>query len=166
MHIYVSHLKDAELKTLIATYDIPLDLRPRLPDSNFSMSILPAEDTTIEAQSLSLFLGCVSVSVQSLQSNPSPPFLYTSFSAIEGLRVFCVLPTWKSYRGNGEVGNGMGRAGKCTREVVLAINHGGGSFEVDFVCTMAEIGCNWARIGPSKSSQSLSIAHKWAVEID
>ncbi|GJX26429.1 hypothetical protein Tco_0232725 [Tanacetum coccineum] len=30
---------------------------------------------------------------------------------------------------------------------------------------MAEIGCNWARIGPSKSSQSLSIAHKWAVGI-
>ncbi|GKE46132.1 hypothetical protein Tco_1477390 [Tanacetum coccineum] len=29
---------------------------------------------------------------------------------------------------------------------------------------MAEIGCNWARIGPSKSSQSLSIAHKWAVQ--
>ncbi|GJT40884.1 hypothetical protein Tco_0940749 [Tanacetum coccineum] len=28
---------------------------------------------------------------------------------------------------------------------------------------MAEIGCNWARIGSSKSSQSLSIAHKWAV---
>ncbi|GJU41814.1 hypothetical protein Tco_1194771 [Tanacetum coccineum] len=28
------------------------------------------------------------------------------------------------------------------------------------------IGCNWARIGPSKSSQSLSIAHKWAVVID
>ncbi|GJS52256.1 hypothetical protein Tco_0625618 [Tanacetum coccineum] len=28
---------------------------------------------------------------------------------------------------------------------------------------MAEIGCNWARIGPSKSSQSLSNAHKWAV---
>ncbi|GJT45983.1 hypothetical protein Tco_0954698 [Tanacetum coccineum] len=27
---------------------------------------------------------------------------------------------------------------------------------------MAEIGCNWARIGPSKSSQSLSNAHKWA----
>ncbi|GKG32223.1 hypothetical protein Tco_0427173, partial [Tanacetum coccineum] len=24
---------------------------------------------------------------------------------------------------------------------------------------MAEIGCNWARIGPSKSSQSLSIVH-------
>ncbi|GJV42312.1 putative reverse transcriptase domain-containing protein [Tanacetum coccineum] len=30
---------------------------------------------------------------------------------------------------------------------------------------MAEIGCNWARIGPSKSSQSLSNAHKWAVLI-
>ncbi|GJW11882.1 hypothetical protein Tco_1577709, partial [Tanacetum coccineum] len=39
-------------------------------------------------------------------------------------------------------------------------------YGVGFVCTMAEIGCNWARIGPSKSSQSLSIAHKWAVEID
>ncbi|GJW63915.1 hypothetical protein Tco_0115799 [Tanacetum coccineum] len=38
-------------------------------------------------------------------------------------------------------------------------------YEVGFVCTMAEIGCNWARIGPSKSSQSLSIAHKWAVVI-
>ncbi|GKB56604.1 hypothetical protein Tco_0912790 [Tanacetum coccineum] len=31
---------------------------------------------------------------------------------------------------------------------------------------MAEIGCNWARIGPSKSSQSLSIAHKWAAVIE
>ncbi|GJY66285.1 hypothetical protein Tco_0468523 [Tanacetum coccineum] len=47
MHIYVSQLKDAELKTLIATYDIPLDLRPRLPDSNFRMINLPAGDTTI-----------------------------------------------------------------------------------------------------------------------
>ncbi|GJX08168.1 hypothetical protein Tco_0196100 [Tanacetum coccineum] len=47
MHIYVSHLKDAELKTLIATYDIPLDLRPRLPDSNFRMINLPAGDTAI-----------------------------------------------------------------------------------------------------------------------
>ncbi|GJY78492.1 reverse transcriptase domain-containing protein, partial [Tanacetum coccineum] len=32
-----------------------------------------------------------------------------------------------------------------------------------FGLAMAEIGCNWARIGPSKSSQSLSNAHKWAV---
>ncbi|GJV76384.1 hypothetical protein Tco_1507968 [Tanacetum coccineum] len=47
MHTYVSHLKDAELKTLITTYDIPLSLRPRLPDSNFRMSILPAGDTAI-----------------------------------------------------------------------------------------------------------------------
>ncbi|GJX45999.1 hypothetical protein Tco_0262675, partial [Tanacetum coccineum] len=51
MHIYVSHLKDAELKTLIATYDIPLDLRPRLPDSNFRMSLLPAADTAISIYS-------------------------------------------------------------------------------------------------------------------
>ncbi|GJR50211.1 hypothetical protein Tco_1400732 [Tanacetum coccineum] len=48
MHIYVSHLKDAELKTLIATYDIPLNLRPRLPDSNFRMINLPAGDTAID----------------------------------------------------------------------------------------------------------------------
>ncbi|GKB80277.1 hypothetical protein Tco_0947172 [Tanacetum coccineum] len=47
MHVYVSHLKDAELKALVATYDIPLDLRPRLPDPNFRMSILPAGDTAI-----------------------------------------------------------------------------------------------------------------------
>ncbi|GJV11394.1 hypothetical protein Tco_1352935 [Tanacetum coccineum] len=30
---------------------------------------------------------------------------------------------------------------------------------------MAEIGCNWARIGSSKSLQSLSNAHKWAVDV-
>ncbi|GJX60106.1 hypothetical protein Tco_0291496 [Tanacetum coccineum] len=47
MHIYVSQLKDAELKTLIATYDILLDLRPHLPHSNFRMINLPAGDTTI-----------------------------------------------------------------------------------------------------------------------
>ncbi|GJU93615.1 retrotransposon protein, putative, ty1-copia subclass [Tanacetum coccineum] len=47
MHIYVSQLKDVKLKTLIATYDIPLDLRPRLPDSNFRMINLPAGDTSI-----------------------------------------------------------------------------------------------------------------------
>ncbi|GJY98041.1 hypothetical protein Tco_0514951 [Tanacetum coccineum] len=71
-----------------------------------------------------------------------------------------------------------GRLGRCTREVVWPRNCGkeavwvwreGGystgpnKVQVGFVCTMAEIGCNWARIGPSKSSQSLSIAHKWAV---
>ncbi|GJW77211.1 hypothetical protein Tco_0138893 [Tanacetum coccineum] len=39
--------EDAELKTLIATYDIPLELRPRLPDSNFRMSILSVGDTAI-----------------------------------------------------------------------------------------------------------------------
>ncbi|GKA14237.1 hypothetical protein Tco_0693883 [Tanacetum coccineum] len=38
---------DAELKTLIATYDIPLDLRPRLPDSNLRMINLLAGDTAI-----------------------------------------------------------------------------------------------------------------------
>ncbi|GJW28616.1 hypothetical protein Tco_0045491 [Tanacetum coccineum] len=48
MHTYVSRLKDTELETLIATYDIPLDLRPRLPDPNFRMINLPAGDTTID----------------------------------------------------------------------------------------------------------------------
>ncbi|GJU46551.1 hypothetical protein Tco_1203817 [Tanacetum coccineum] len=47
MHTYVSRLKDAELETLIATYDIPLDLRPCLPDPNFRMINLPAEVTAI-----------------------------------------------------------------------------------------------------------------------
>ncbi|GJW34189.1 hypothetical protein Tco_0054221 [Tanacetum coccineum] len=47
MHTYVSRLKDTELETLIATYDIPLDLRPRLPDPNFRMINLPAGDTAI-----------------------------------------------------------------------------------------------------------------------
>ncbi|GJY45222.1 hypothetical protein Tco_0433435 [Tanacetum coccineum] len=48
MHTYVSRLKDTEHDTLIATSDIPLDLRPRLPDPNFRMINLPAGDTTID----------------------------------------------------------------------------------------------------------------------
>ncbi|GKB23343.1 hypothetical protein Tco_0862744 [Tanacetum coccineum] len=53
----------------------------------------------------------------------------------------------------------------CARWIKISVEFHS-CYEVGFVCTMAEIGCNWARIGPSKSSQSLSIAHKWAVEID
>ncbi|GKA27238.1 ribonuclease H-like domain-containing protein [Tanacetum coccineum] len=53
MHTYVSRLKDTELETLIATYDIPLDLRPCLPDPNFRMINLPAKDTTIASSSRS-----------------------------------------------------------------------------------------------------------------
>ncbi|GJS74943.1 hypothetical protein Tco_0724824 [Tanacetum coccineum] len=37
---------------------------------------------------------------------------------------------------------------------------------VGFVCQMAEIGCSWARLGPSKSSQSLSIDTNGLVVID
>ncbi|GJR12086.1 hypothetical protein Tco_0794738 [Tanacetum coccineum] len=48
MHTYVSRFKNTELETLIATYDIPLDLRPRLPDPNFRMINLPAEDMAID----------------------------------------------------------------------------------------------------------------------
>ncbi|GJW47288.1 putative reverse transcriptase domain-containing protein [Tanacetum coccineum] len=47
MHKYVSQLMDTELETLIATYDIPLDLRPHHPDPNFRMINLPARDTAI-----------------------------------------------------------------------------------------------------------------------
>ncbi|GJV42101.1 hypothetical protein Tco_1420541 [Tanacetum coccineum] len=47
MHTYVSRLKDTELETLIATYDIPLYLRPRLPDPNFRMINLLVGDTAI-----------------------------------------------------------------------------------------------------------------------
>ncbi|GKC12098.1 hypothetical protein Tco_1008880 [Tanacetum coccineum] len=82
--------------------------------------------------------------------------------------------------GNGEVGNELG---DVLGIVVWPRNHGRGSmvlaprlsywafsspisYVMGFVCTMVEIGCNWARIGPSKSSQSLSNAHKWAAVID
>ncbi|GJS46391.1 hypothetical protein Tco_0596512 [Tanacetum coccineum] len=47
MHMYVSRLKDTEPETLIATYDIPLHLRPRLPYPNFRMINLSVEDTAI-----------------------------------------------------------------------------------------------------------------------
>ncbi|GKA51266.1 hypothetical protein Tco_0744462 [Tanacetum coccineum] len=52
MHTYVSRLKNTELETLIATYDIPLYLRPRLPDPNFRMINLPAGDTAIGIYSM------------------------------------------------------------------------------------------------------------------
>ncbi|GKD64781.1 hypothetical protein Tco_1306889, partial [Tanacetum coccineum] len=48
-HTYVSQLKGPELENLIATYDILLDLRPRLPDPNFRMINLLARDTVIGA---------------------------------------------------------------------------------------------------------------------
>nr|GEV52359.1 hypothetical protein [Tanacetum cinerariifolium] len=47
MHTYVSRLKDTEHETLIATYDIPLDLRSRLPDPNFRMINHSVGDTNI-----------------------------------------------------------------------------------------------------------------------
>ncbi|GKB19314.1 hypothetical protein Tco_0853237 [Tanacetum coccineum] len=68
------------------------------------------------------------VSVQCFPSNPSLPLACYIISPFMGIVGLCVLATGKGYRGR-----------------------------VGFVCTMAEIGCNWARIGPSKSSQSLSI---------
>ncbi|GJZ44578.1 hypothetical protein Tco_0591833 [Tanacetum coccineum] len=71
----------------------------------------------------------------------------------------------------GEQGSVLGVVGRARNHGRGGLGFGGkrvrpNKVQVGFVCTMAEIGCNWARIGPSKSSQSLSIAHKWAVEID
>ncbi|GKE72791.1 hypothetical protein Tco_1534832, partial [Tanacetum coccineum] len=92
------------------------------------------------------------VRVQGSILNPSPPFLLKTISPLKGCFGLCDFQVGMGYKGNGEVGMVRG----------LAPN----KVQVGFVCTMAEIGCNWARIGPSKSSQSLSIAHKWAVVID
>ncbi|GJU35270.1 hypothetical protein Tco_1183624 [Tanacetum coccineum] len=47
MHTYVSQLKGLGLETLISTYDIPLDLRPHMPDPNFRMINLLTGDTDI-----------------------------------------------------------------------------------------------------------------------
>ncbi|GJU87475.1 hypothetical protein Tco_1295021 [Tanacetum coccineum] len=91
------------------------------------------------------------VSVGSPSSNPRPldafVLLHSSTSAIDvlGLTKIANMAGFWAFVGLGLVLGPLG---------------------LGFVCTMAEIGCNWARIGPSKSSQSLSIAHKWAVVID
>ncbi|GKF11425.1 hypothetical protein Tco_0049351 [Tanacetum coccineum] len=55
-------------------------------------------------------------------------------------------------------GEGYGIAVECTRDSGLELETVGKAGMV-----LAPRG---VRIGPSKSSQSLSIAHKWAVEID
>ncbi|GKA19173.1 hypothetical protein Tco_0699088 [Tanacetum coccineum] len=95
------------------------------------------------------------VRVQYFPSNPSPPFTLNTISPLKGVRVFVncqvgmaykvgvsgyrVRVSWEEYWGSGLELKTVGEAG-----MVLAVNG----------------------IGPSKSSQSLSIAHKWAVEID
>ncbi|GKC12277.1 hypothetical protein Tco_1009059 [Tanacetum coccineum] len=63
-------------------------------------------------------------------------------------------------------GEGYGIAVECTRDSGFGHKPWGRLVWSGFGLAMAEIGCNWARIGPSKSSQSLSNAHKWAVVID
>nr|GEV76042.1 hypothetical protein [Tanacetum cinerariifolium] len=47
MHTYAFELNDSELRTLISTYNIPVDLRLHLPDPNFQMINLPSGDTAI-----------------------------------------------------------------------------------------------------------------------
>ncbi|GKE15347.1 hypothetical protein Tco_1422924 [Tanacetum coccineum] len=104
----------------------------------------------IEAQSLSFVLVCVCYESTKLPKQSQPSIGLTTFSAIDGVfglcdcqqgRVIGVMGCGKWYGESREVWSGFGLA-------------------------MAEIGCNWARIGPSKSSQSLSNAHKWAAVID
>ncbi|GKB98025.1 hypothetical protein Tco_0984162, partial [Tanacetum coccineum] len=65
MHTYVSRLKDTKLETLIANYDIPLYLRPRLPDPNFRMINLPARDTAIGIYSRIFNSSCVRITFSS-----------------------------------------------------------------------------------------------------
>ncbi|GJY33133.1 hypothetical protein Tco_0417602 [Tanacetum coccineum] len=94
-------------------------------------------------------------------------------------RVVC--PNEAAIEGLGLSGERLGSLKECTRrgwEELETMGRGGmvlaprGNSTLllqvwsGFGLAMAEIGCNWARIGPSKSSQSLSNAHKWAVVID
>ncbi|GJW15668.1 reverse transcriptase domain-containing protein [Tanacetum coccineum] len=64
------------------------------------------------------------------------------------------------------VKGGLGKRMGWYLVMVKVLRELAGKVQVGFMCTMAEVGCTKARIGPSKSSQSLSIAHKWAVVID
>ncbi|GJW08579.1 putative reverse transcriptase domain-containing protein [Tanacetum coccineum] len=133
------------------------------------------------------------VSVRLLQGNPNLPFVLFSSQPLKGFYgVECFLNWKKGYKGRvsgigcgiavdgvlemvgsetgerwlGFAPSGMGKRQECPPIFPSLFILFSPSYEVGFVCTMAEIGCNWARIGPSKSSQSLSIAHKWAVVID
>ncbi|GJY18819.1 hypothetical protein Tco_0390310 [Tanacetum coccineum] len=107
------------------------------------------------------------------QSNPSLPWPL-QISAIDGDHRVGDAKLAKLIKVEGRWEMVRGRLGSVLGVVVWPRNHGmpgvgfgGKGVEVmGFVCTMAEIGCNWAKIGPSKSSQSLSNAHKWAVVID
>ncbi|GJT96164.1 hypothetical protein Tco_1091682 [Tanacetum coccineum] len=124
------------------------------------------------------------VRVQCIQGNPSPPLCLDFISPLKGFVGLSVLPgervigalgwwgkvkvSWDGTLDSGKARKTMGEGcnGLAGRVYWAWVCIGPTGFGVGFACTMAEIGCNWARIGPSKSSQSLSIAHKWAVEID
>ncbi|GJU59744.1 hypothetical protein Tco_1237510 [Tanacetum coccineum] len=84
-------------------------------------------------------------------------------SAIEGgARVVC-FDRERGYKGNGEVGSGRGELGEYLGGGMARKTMGKSGFDFGGYMEGTVLGC---RIGPSKSSQSLSIAHKWAVEID
>ncbi|GJW85660.1 hypothetical protein Tco_0158805 [Tanacetum coccineum] len=106
----------------------------------------------------------------STKHSKDPWIASLSSQPLVGVRVF-VNCHREGYRGNGEVGNGIIRVSLGEYEGVVGAKKLWEKLVwvlavMGFVCTMAEIGCNWARIGPSKSSQSLSNAHKWAAVID
>ncbi|GJT45319.1 hypothetical protein Tco_0954034 [Tanacetum coccineum] len=97
------------------------------------------------------------VRVQTLQSNPSLLFVLSSSQPLKGVRVFVYVELerfigvlgrweWVGVSCDGTWDSGKARKTMGKGGMILAVNG--------------------LRIGPSKSSQSLSIAHKWAVEID
>ncbi|GJV09773.1 hypothetical protein Tco_1351314, partial [Tanacetum coccineum] len=89
----------------------------------------------------------LAVSVQSPQGNPSLSLALHISQPLMGIGL-SDFQVGMGYKGNGEVGMVRG----------LAVNVLGRWYGLETV------GERW--IGPSKSSQSLSNAHKWAVEID
>ncbi|GJV32895.1 hypothetical protein Tco_1393295 [Tanacetum coccineum] len=130
---------------------------------------------------LSLSWAVLVVRVGSLTLNPSPPLAFHHSQPWMGCFGLCDCArgevigamgcgkwVWVScewYLGGGLGLKPWGRGGMVLAPSGLRVR-GSCRCGLGFVCTMAEIGCSRARIGPSKSSQSLSIAHKWAVEID
>ncbi|GJZ94341.1 hypothetical protein Tco_0666544 [Tanacetum coccineum] len=101
--------------------------------------------------------------VGSFTINPSPPLAFLTISPLKGVLGLCDLPgkgfvgvlgRWEWVGVSWEVLWGSGLELKPWE--MAGNGFGGYGVTVQYGC----------RIGPSKSSQSLSIAHKWAVVID
>ncbi|GJS06301.1 hypothetical protein Tco_0168914 [Tanacetum coccineum] len=113
-------------------------------------------------------------------SNPSPLFASLHYLTIEVDFGLCEIQVGRGLgarvSGEGKV-EGLSWKRESVLESGIARKRGGEVvwvlapspnkvMGVGFVCQMAEIGCSWARLGPSKSSQSLSIDTNGLVVID